>query len=508
MRYIRYLTIILVVTAFSQCKSVKKIVTKKNSPNILFIYADDMGYGDLAIQNPDSKIPTPHLDLLASQGMRFSDAHSSSAICTPSRYAVLTGRYHWRQMHDIVKPFNASVFDEGRLTVPQMLKDKGYKTACIGKWHLGWDWSDNIKPEAKEVNRVGYLADDIDWTKAIKNGPTTKGFDYYFGEDVINFPPYAWIENDKVTEIPTQAFRKPPGVTVEGRWECRPGPMVKDWDITKVLPTVTDKAVSYIKTHDEKERFFLYFSLPSPHAPILPDSQFVDKSNAGLYGDYIVQTDWCVGQVLEALEAKGLTDNTLVIFSSDNGPENYATRRIRNHKHNSSGAFRGLKRELWEGGHRIPFIVKWPNKIAPNTISNQTINQVDLMASLAALVKYDLPNEAAEDSYNLLPLWVGERKDTTNIREASIHNTIKDHYAIRKDDWLMIDYHNSAKETIMVNNSANNQDRRSELYQLSTDTLQRNNVMLKNPEIIEEMRALLDKYKSEGRSVQLRKLEM
>ena len=298
-------------------------------PNILILYADDLGYGDLKILNPKSKIPTPHLEKLAKEGMIFTDGHSSSGICTPSRYALLTGRYHWRKFHSIVGAFGASAFNSERLTLPEMLRDCGYNTAAIGKWHLGWNWDAIKKPGAKPIKqgkRSGFVPDAFDWSKSIPNGPLDHGFDYYFGDTVINFPPYCWIENDKVVDVPDTIMDTTKWKEIkEGGWECRAGPMFSGWDPYENIPTTTQKAVEYVKKQAKNDKpFFLYFAFPSPHAPIIPNDEFDGKSGAGPYGDFVYETDDACGRILKALEQSGQADNTIVIFTADNGPEKYA----------------------------------------------------------------------------------------------------------------------------------------------------------------------------------------
>ena len=312
----------------------------RSKPNIVILYADDMGYGDLGAQNAESKIPTPNLDRLARQGMRFTDAHSSSGICTPSRYALLTGRFHWRKFHDIVNSFDPPVLDATELTLPEMLKANGYRTACVGKWHLGWNWEAIQRPGTKPEPKTGFAVDAFDWSKPIPGGPLAHGFDYYFGDDVPNFPPYAWFENDRVIDPPTEPLTITPQ-TAEGSWEARPGPMCKDWDFYAVIPKLTEKTVDWIAAQRGREEpFFLYVPFNSPHAPIVPIEAFRDHSKAGGYGDFMVQTDDNVGRILKALEENGFAENTLVIFSADNGPERYAYERIRKFDHRSAGPLR------------------------------------------------------------------------------------------------------------------------------------------------------------------------
>jgi arylsulfatase A len=499
--------IIFATIIFFSC-SINKKNEEKKLPNILIIYADDMGYGDLGIQNPNSKIPTPNLDKLASEGIRFTDGHSSSGICTPSRYALLTGRYHWRKFHGIVNAFGPPSFDDERLTMPEMLKEKGYATACIGKWHLGWNWNFLAEPSGRKElwNREVkyYMPDEVDWESPIKGGPLSHGFDYYFGDDVPNFPPYTWIENEHVVIKPNLPLSETPETT-EGSWETRPGPMAEGWKLDAVMPKLTEKAVEYINSRKGKEvPFFLYFPWTSPHAPIVPTKEFQGTTRAGGYGDFMHQSDWTAGQVLKALEENGFTENTLVIFTADNGPERYAYDRIRKYNHRSAGELRGLKRDTWEGGHRVPFIIKWPGIIKSGTVSREVINQVDLMATLAEIVGYKLPSEAAEDSYNLLPL-LQRKADAKDIREATVQNTFKDQYAIRKGDWVLIDsksgMHSKVPEWFNERFGYTENQFEGELYNLKEDVSQKNNLYEEKPEKVAELRALLLRYKTKGRSI-------
>ena len=315
----------ILLVCLTACQRQTKPTPQVNKPNIIIFYADDMGFGDLAIQNPQSKIPTPNLDQLAKEGLLMTEAHSSSGVCTPSRYALLSGRYHWRDFNDIVHAMGESVFKENQVTLPRILNTNGYHTAAIGKWHLGWNWEAIRKKEVTQKVKAKHGKKEIeiwpaqayDWDKSIPNGPLSIGFDSYFGDGTINFPPYTWIENDKVTEAPTLTLQHPKeDFALEGNWELRPGPAVKDWDFYKVLPTVTSKAVTFIKNQEQaKEPFFLYMAFPSPHAPIIPNEAFRGKSNAGPYGDFVFQTDDAVGQILDALKAINADENTIVIFT-------------------------------------------------------------------------------------------------------------------------------------------------------------------------------------------------
>lgn len=493
-----------IILTFANCSNVKD-----EQPNIVIIYADDMGYGDLNCQNPNSKIPTPNLDKLASEGMRFTDAHSSSGICSPSRFALLTGTYHWRRQHDIVEAFGGPFFRDTDITLPQILKTKGYITACIGKWHLGWDWEFKNAPSGKTMlynkMRDVYLHNDIDWSKPVNGGPLDRGFDYYFGDGTINFPPYAWFENDRIIEAPTEEMdvNNVGFETKEGRWEFRPGPKVKGWNPYKVLPTLADKAVEWISRQDNEHPFFLYFALPSPHAPIIPNDEFDGASKAGAYGDFMFQTDWVIGRVLNALKEKDLEDNTIVIFSSDNGPEAYAWDRAEKYDHFSMAHFRGLKRDVWEGGHHVPFIVKWPGKVETNSVSNEVISQIDIMATLASITGIELPANAAPDSYDFTAVLKGETYESP-LREATIHNTYESIWGIRKGDWLYINHstggHREMPESFKQLTGYTDFDSKGLLFNMADDPAQRDNLYDGYSEKIIEMNRLMEEYRNSDKT--------
>lgn len=484
------------------------------TPNIVIIYADDMGYGDLNCQNPDSKIPTPNLDKLASEGMRFTDAHSSSGVSSPSRFGLLTGSYHWRRGHSIVGSFGKPFFNDSDITLPQVLKTKGYTTACIGKWHLGWDWEFKNPPsgQTKSSGRTVqyYNPQDIDWTKPVKGGPLARGFDYYFGDGTINFPPYAWVENDRVLEAPTETMLENNiGFKVkEGNWEFRPGPRVKGWNPYEVLPTLTKKTVEWIKHQNSQKPFFLYFALPSPHAPIIPNDEFDNSSKAGAYGDFVFQTDWVVGQVLKALKEKGLEKNTIVIFSADNGTESYAWARAEKFGHFSMGKDRGLKRDVFEGGHHVPFIFKWPGKTKPGSVCNEVISQVDLMATLVNIAGAKLPANAAPDSYDFSNV-LKAKKHSSPLREATVHNTYKDNWAIRKGDWLYISSSTGSArpmpESFIKLRGYTDFTTNGLLFNMKDDPEQRVNLYEKFPEKVKDMEQLLQEYKKSERTVKQRR---
>ncbi len=473
----------------------------ENLPNIVIIYADDMGFGDLAVQNSDAKIPTPNLDQLAREGLRCTDAHSSSGICTPSRYALLTGRYHWRKFHNIVNSWEPSVIDDPRLTLPEMLKTKGYHTACIGKWHLGWDWPAIRIHDAKMISvgkKKTWPADAFDWSKPIPAGPLAHGFDHYFGDDVPNFPPYTWIENDRVLEAPTVPYEPDPR-PVEGAAEGRPGPMVKGWKQDAVMPTLTRRTVEWIgQQKGKKQPFFLFWSWTSPHAPIVPAADWKGHTDVGGYGDFLAQSDHHAGEVLRAIEANGFKENTIVIFTSDNGPERYAFDRFQKFDHNSSGHLRGLKRDLWEGGHRVPFVVRWPGKVTAGSVSDGLVSQIDIMATLAAVVDFELPETAAEDSHSQTELFTGGR----SARESTVHNTWEGKYAIRHQKWLMIDapsgQHSKMPDWFGKEHGFKKFTTDRLLFDLENDPGQRNNIAASNPKQLKKMQALLEQTRARG----------
>lgn len=482
--------------------SVAAASTAAEKPNIVFILADDLGYGDLGCYNKDSKIPTPNLDRLAGESMRFTDAHAPTSVCTPTRYAILTGRYCWRSRlkRGVLGPFSPPLIEEGRLTVPAMLKKHGYTTACIGKWHLGWTWPthDGAPPSSRE-NRLS----NVDFTKPISHGPTTRGFDQYFGTDVPNYPPYCFIGNDHTVGIPSA-----PDSGNDGLFNI-PGPMLPGWRLVDILPELTKRAVKFIEDSAKSDKpFFLYFPLTSPHYPVVPAAEFKGKSGAGGYGDFVFQSDWTVGQVLDALKRTGVEKNTLVFFTSDNGPEVVeikpgAYERIPQYHHYSMGALRGAKRDTWEGGHRVPFIARWPGEIPGGAESDERICHVDLMRTLAAMLGESLPDNAGEDSYDIMPALRGEKLGKP-LREAIVHHSAAGHFAIRKGNYVFIDWptgdDNKEPAWFKQERSYTAHSFAGELYDLREDLSERKNLFAEKPDIVAEMKSLLQKYKREGRS--------
>jgi arylsulfatase A len=508
-------SVLLGLGTFSGCKQ-----ETESYPNIVYILADDMGYGDVGCLNSDAKVSTPNLDRLAREGITFTDAHSPSAVCTPTRYGILTGRYCWRSAlkSSVLWPWDGPLIQPDRLTVGGFLKQQGYTTACIGKWHLGWEWPTRDGSGMNEEIAQGKwdpairnpLADKVDFSAEIKNGPVTRGFDYYFGDDVPNFPPYCFIENNRTIGLPSVI--KPD--TMFGD----PGPMVPGWNLEEVMPALTRKAVEYIKAgaveglfkREHDKPFFLYFPLTAPHTPIAPAADFQGKSEAGAYGDYVQEVDWTVGQVILALEEAGLADNTLLIFTSDNGSPGRdgtnmggPTNSVRRYGHNPSYVFRGIKADIWEGGHHVPFFARWPGKIIPGSQSDEIICHTDLMATCAAILGKPLPDNAGEDSYNILPALLGSTYDTP-IREATVHHSIDGSFSIRQGKWKLEICAGSGGWSTPVNNMAKDMGLPEiQLYDLSTDLREEHNLYDRYPAVVEHLSALLKKYREKGRSAPL-----
>lgn len=463
----------------------------KDKPNIVLILADDMGIDSVAALNEKCGIPTPHLDRLLTQGMHFTDAHSGSAVCSPTRYGVLTGRYSWRSRlkRGIVGQWERPLIEDDRLTLPGMLKQQGYSTACIGKWHLGWHWP---KTGGGFTNKLA----DIDFSKPTGGGPCTAGFDQYFGDDVPNWPPFVWIENDTTQGIPDTQL------TFASHYYSNNGIGVKGWTLEDVLPKITDRCVEYINTHaPKKDPFFLYFPMTSPHTPIAPSKQFLGKSGISPYADLLMQTDWCVGQVLKALDDTGAADNTLVIFTTDNGTSPKCDfDQLREHNTDLQNHWRGMKADAYEGGHRVPFIVRWPGKIKPGTKSDQTISLVDIMATCAEAVGVTLPDTAAEDSVSLLPTLRGDTV-TRPLHEAVICHSITGVFVVRQGSWKLQYSAGSAGWSLPSDNEAEKLGLpKWQLYNLAVDPKETENRINHHPEVVEALTGILRRYIEQGRS--------
>lgn len=464
-------------------------------PNIVFILADDLGYGDVKCFNPEGKIPTPNIDRLASEGMKFTDAHTSSSVCTPSRYSILTGRYPWRSrlQKGVLGGFSKPLIDSGKMTVASFLKQNGYFTACIGKWHLGMDWP--LKKGYKKI-KTGW---EVDYFKPICQGPNTRGFDYFFGISAsLDMSPFILINNDHTVGIPT----------VTKKIFGRNGPSTKEFEPVHVVPILTKKAKEFIIAKSKsKQSFFLYFALPSPHTPIVPDIQFKGKSGVTPYGDYVMETDWAVGQVIKTLDSLGLSSNTIVFFTSDNGFAPYVLKKfdLIALGHYPSYIFRGYKSDIWDGGHRVPFIARWPGHIKPGSACSDLISLTDFMATCAALIHKKLPDNVAGDSYNILPDLMGTAKEA--IRPAIVYQSIDGHFSIQEGKWkLELCPGSGGWESPKNKEAYKNGLPLMQLYNMHTDPSEKSNVENQYPQIVEHLTKLLERYVKRGRSTPGRQL--
>jgi arylsulfatase A-like enzyme len=453
-------------------------------PNIVVILADDMGYGDPRCYNKDSKIPTPHMDRLAAQGMRFTDAHTPSSVCTPTRYGLLTGRYCWRTKltRGVLLGYAPLLIERDRMTVASLLKQQGYTTACIGKWHLG------LGDQEK-----------ADFSKPLRPGPNSVGFDYSFIIPAsLDFPPYCFVENERATEAPTATIAASKSRREGGGGFWRGGAIAPSFKHIDVLPTLTDKAVGFIQKQGREKPFLLYFAMNAPHTPWLPTSAFRGKSRADYYGDYVVEVDAMVGRTLAELDKAGLAESTLVILTSDNGAH-WLPSDIQKWGHRANGRLRGQKADIWEGGHRVPFIARWPGHVRPGAVSDELICLTDLLATTAAVVGAALPPDAGEDSFNILPTLRGEKR-TTPVRPAIVHHSGDGTFAIRQGSWklaLALGSHgfSSPRDVKPQPNGP-----RGQLYDLAKDPGEKNNLWLQEPKVVARLTALLEKYKKDGRS--------
>ncbi len=472
-------------------------------PNILFILCDDLGYGDVACNNPQCKIPTPRVDRLAAEGMRFTDAHTTSSVCTPTRYSILTGRYNWRSrlQAGVLGGLSERLIEPGRLTVAEMLRQKGYHTACIGKWHLGMNWP--RRPDSDrfaDTIEKGIEGWRVQFTQPITGGPNSVGFDHFFGIAAsLDMVPYTYIENDRVTIVPTvdNSFPMMPG----RESTTRRGPAAAGFDAMSVLPDLTRKAVEYIgKRASSGKPFFLYLPLASPHTPIAPSPLWQGKSGLNPYADFVMQTDDCVGQVLDALDASGVADKTLVFFTSDNGCSPQADFPALAEKgHDPSYIYRGHKADIWDGGHRVPFVVRWPGRVEAGSTSDQLVSLVDFFATCAAVTATELPDNAAEDSVSLLPILLG--KAQAPVREAVVHHSINGRFSIRQGRWKLELCAGSGGWSVPRDPQAVKQGLPAvQLYDMETDPAEEKNLQVEHPEVVKRLTELLERYVAEGRS--------
>jgi len=458
-------------------------------PNLVIVLADDLGYGDIHCYNPDKgKIPTPHVDRLAADGMRFTDCHSPSSLCSPTRYGLLTGRYAWRTrlQHHVLRPYDPPLIDRDRLTLPSFLRGRGYATACIGKWHLGWQWA----------RRNGEYVFDA----PISDGPTARGFDYYFGTDIPNCPPYCFIENDRTVGRPT-------GWKAKLDMDGPPGPELPGWKREAILPTLVEKCVEYIgRRAEDGKPFFLYVALNSPHEPIAPSASFRGKSGISAVADFIMETDWATGQIVDALDRNGLRESTIVAFTADNGRSCYAEsefetlQRTMNIKgHYPSGPWRGFKSNAWEGGHRVPMVVRWPGRVPPGSVNDGLVCLVDWMATMAELLGERLPDGAGEDSVGFLSLLTGR---PSRGRDHLVLHSADGRFALRQGQWKLILCPGSGG----YGGLPNDEQARArglppvQLYDLRTDPGETRNLQAEQPAKVRELTALLQHVIDNGRS--------
>lgn len=478
-------------------------------PNIIYILADDMGCGDLSAYNPASAWSTPNLDRLAKGGMTFTDAHSSSAVCTPSRYSILTGRYAWRSRlkAQVAYGFSAPVIETGRLTVAEVLRQHGYSTAMIGKWHLGFEWAHrqpsdgpnqfdptDDEPGPRAVENNAQFARAIDYTKPFHRGPVADGFQSFFGISAsLDMEPYVWLRDDHVLTQPT---RRVAGSKLPAMW--RAGPIADDFAHVDVLPRLTTETVNYLSQQDGKKPFFLYLALAAPHTPIVPSKEFAGKTHTTPYGDFCVQVDDAVGQVLRALEKYHLDGNTLVIFAADNGCSPAANLdELKAVHHDPQIGMRGAKADIYEGGHRIPFLVRWPGHVAAGAKSAAVVCQIDFMATCAQLLGVALPDTAAEDSVSFLPVLTGNK---AQVRSSLVNHSINGSFAIRQGPWKLCLCPDSGGWSDPKPGKAPAGSPPFQLFNLDHDPAETTNLYAEHPEIVQQLASLLKSQVLLGRS--------
>ena len=464
-----------------------------DSPNIVVILADDFGVGDIQAHFPENKIATPHLDRLVRQGISFTDAHSPSAVCSPTRYGLLTGRYAWRTRLQewVVAAYEPPLIAPNRVTLPGFLRRRGYHTSCVGKWHLGWEWPGTQPSRMMEV-RNGQKNFEWDFTQPIKGGPIERGFDDFFGVDLPNLPPFTWIRNDRVTIQPTDQYVHDPtaGVVMpRGFVGC---PIAPKWKFDQILPEITQEAVRRVHALAEQDKpFFLYFSQTSPHEPVVPSAKFKGKSGIAPIADFVMETDWSAGQVIKAIDDAGIADNTMVIFTADNGHSHYTGwQDLVDAGHRPSGPYRGHKGDIWEGGHRIPLVIRWPGHIGANTTSDHLVCLTDLLATCADAIHTDLPEDGAEDSVSFLPAALG--RNTIAARPPIINHSNHGEFAYRHGDWKLVFRNQDALD------KSRGRDRLVELYNLKADIAEETNLAPRHPEKVDQLTQALDQLVTRG----------
>ncbi|MDH3584087.1 MAG: arylsulfatase [Phycisphaerae bacterium] len=500
------------------CRSVSAAddASATRPPNILFILADDLGYGDVACYNPQTKVATPNLDRLATEGMRFTDAHSPSTVCTPTRYSLLTGRMAFRngQRGVFTGVGGPCLIEPERLTLPAMLKSRGYATAMFGKWHIGMTFLDKAGKRVTKGGNEGVR--QVDYSRAIPDAPIHRGFDHFYG--TVCCPTtdwlYAYIDGDRIPVPPSMTRTRDRDALPKHPYanDCRGGLIAPNFDLEEVDLVFLDKSRRFLRDHVTKkpdQPFFLFHSMQAVHLPSFPADQFKGKSGAGPHGDFILEMDWIVGQLIKTLQELGVADNTLVMFASDNGPEVPTVIAMRrDHKHDGARPWRGVKRDQWEGGHRTPFIVRWPGGIKAGSTSDQLLSLTDVFATCAAVVGAPVPDTAAEDSFNMLPVLQGTQGDKP-VRPYLLQQTMSLALSIRQGDWKYLDHKGSG---------GNNYKRKGawgmaqyalpeldpgapgQLYNLADDPGETTNLYSRQPKIVAELKAKLEQSKASGRS--------
>ncbi len=462
--------------------------------NVVVILADDMGLSSLHAEHPGSGLPTPNLDRLAGQGMSFTDAHSGSAVCSPTRYGLLTGRYSWRTSlkAGIVGKWGPPLIDPERTTLADVAHQAGLHTACIGKWHLGWRWP-------KAGGGTTSKAADIDYALPIGGGALEAGFDHYFGDDVPNWPPYIWIEDDHALALPAEEM---PGGKYLG---VSPGPMTPEWSLEAVLPELTRRCVHYIRDRAQAdEPFLLYFSMTSPHTPISPSETFQGQSGVSDYADFLLETDWSVGQVLRALDQQGIADETLVIFTCDNGTSPKADfKKLSDGGVDLLGPWRGSKADIWEGGHRVPFLVRWPGVVEPGTRSAEPIALTDIMATVADALGVELSRDCGEDSVSVVPA-LKEGELDAPLHDLIVNHSSRGRFAVRSGPWKLCFCGGSGGWTAPTTDKAAEKAGLPDLqlFNLSTDPGEQTNLLPTHPEkaaeLADRFRQLVESQNNDG----------
>lgn len=458
-------------------------------PNVIFVLADDLGIGDVSPTNKECKIKTPHLQKMADEGITFHDAHTSSSVCTPTRYGVLTGRYNWRSRlaQGVLGGTSKHLIPANRATVGHLLKKAGYHTQMIGKWHLGWDW-----------DRSGKGWQNINFSKPVKNGPDINGFTNYYGHcGSLDMPPYVWVDTGRPTAIPNREEGVHRNKDPYGWY--RNGPIAPDFEIDQVLPHLFDKSIAYLKERaNQNKPFFLYLPLPAPHTPIVPVPPFKGMSKMNPYADFVMQVDHHMGDLFKALKSAGVDDNTLVFFTSDNGCSREANfPKLKSFGHDPSGGYRGSKSDIYEGGHRVPLIARWPKKIEAGQSNDSLVCLTDLYSTLQELTGQEKKPDGGEDSFSLLPAFAGK---TSTERTTLISHSIDGSFAIRQGHWKLCLSAGSAGWSAPREADAKKQGLPPmQLYNLKADKAEQNNLFNQKKGKVNELLDLLEKEVSSGR---------